>query len=103
MPKDKREAKIYYHSRLREIADIYFFFIIARGLGLIAFAVKFIEQSDLLFCFALVMMVFLLILRMIAYFIRDRNWDLFSNHLVIVNAIEMIAFSFVYYSQLRKL
>ena len=103
MPKDKREAKIYYQSRLREIADIYFFFIIARGFGLIAFTVKFFEQSDLLFCFALVMMVFLLILRMIAYFIRDRNWDLFSNHIVVVNAIEMIAFSFVYYSQLRKL
>ena len=41
IPRDKREAKIYYLSRLYEIGDLYIYFIVAAALSVPEHAVRY--------------------------------------------------------------
>ena len=74
MPRDKREASIYYQSKLVEVSELYPYYLAIYGFGILVFAVPTYYVKRDLFTF-LIMFVNLIwfLIRLTAYCLRKRN------------------------------
>ena len=101
MPKDQREARIYYHSKLYEIADLYVFFNFAKVIGWGAVIQRDTEGIHIIGIFAFSILV-LAIIRIIFYYFMDRSLRLFGCHLVILYGLDIVLFAIQYRINLAR-
>ena len=72
MPKDKREAKIYYQARLNEIAELYPYFQVIMGISIIFEILEFNNKREPFSFMILVLTITFAITRLVAYLFRHR-------------------------------
>ena len=92
MPKDQREARIYYQSKLHEIADTYLLFSIAKWIGFVGVLQRNFEGINIISVFAVSSLILVLI-RIAFYCYKDRSLRLFGYHLVILYGLDIVLFS----------
>ena len=95
MPKDQREARIYYQSKLHEIADTYLLFSIAKWIGFVGVLQRNFEGINIIGVFAVTSLILVLI-RIAFYCFRDRSLRLFGYHLAILYGLDIVLFSIQY-------
>ena len=90
MPKDKREANIYYLTRLNEIAELYPYFQVIVGISIFLEIFEFNKKRDTFSFIILVLTITFAIIRLVAYLFRHRYLKAFSYHLVIIYLLTII-------------
>ena len=100
MPKDQREARIYYQSKLYEISDTYLFFNIAKVIGWGAVIQRDYEGMILISILTLSLLI-LATIRIMFYYFKDRYLRLFGYHLVILYGLDMVLFAIQYHIKIK--
>ena len=68
--KDQREAKLFYQSRLDDIADTYWAMILINVLAMIVYIATLILEGNAYYWIVLVLVTVALFMRVICYFMR---------------------------------
>ena len=92
MPKDQREARFYYQSKLHEIADTYILFSIAKWIGFVGVLQRNFESINIIGIFAMSTLI-LVAIRIAFYYFRDRSLRLFGYHLAILYGLDIVFFA----------
>ena len=67
MPKDRREAKIYYQSKLEEVGDLYFYFLFLQAGLVIVDGIELDKKRDTLSFLILLSTIVVTMVRIFAY------------------------------------
>ena len=102
MPKDQREARIYYQSKLYEISDTYMLFCVAKLISWVAFLQR-INQNIYILSILVMIVLIQVAMRIIFYCFKDRSLRLFGYHLVILYGLEMAISVMLYHIKISQL
>ena len=102
MPKNKREAEIYFKFMLKEVSELYVYFLALGCLTPIGDALEFNDKRNLFSFLSLLATVALLVIRFVSHGFRNRYPRVYSAHLIILYVISQIRYAFVAYYKLTQ-
>ena len=83
MPRDKREADIYYHFKLKEVSELYVYYLGLVCLIPIADAIEFSSKKTLFSFLALVYTLVVTTIRFVSHCFRKRYPRLYNTHIIL--------------------
>ena len=102
MPKDKREAEIYYRFRLKDVSELYAFYLGVVCLIPIVDAIEFNSKRTLFFFLALVYTVVITAIRIVSHCLRDRYPGLYNGHILLFHILGQVRYSVVAYHKFTQ-
>ena len=102
MPKNEREAGIYYQFKLKEVSELYVYYLALICLVPIADAIEFNSSRTLFSFFALVFSLVLLTIRFVSHCFRHRYPRAYNAHILTLYVIGQMRYSFVAYHKLTQ-
>ena len=82
MPKDKREAQIYFDFKLKEVSELYVYFLPLVGLVSLADIAQFNDQRTLFSFIAMLVSLTILTVRIVSHCLRYRYPRLYNAHIL---------------------
>ena len=103
MPKDRREAKIYYQSKLEEVGDLYFYFLFLQAGLVIVDGIELDKKRDTLSFLILLSTIVVTMVRIFAYIKRKSNWGTFMVHMIVLYVFNISRSIISAYLEFREL
>ena len=102
MPKDEREADIYFDFKIKEVSELYAYYLALICLVIIAEALEFNSQRTLFSFFVLLSSLAMLTIRFVSHCLRRRFPITYNSHLLILHIFGQIRFAVVAYIKLTR-
>ena len=96
-PKDKREREIYFNYKIKEISEIYIYYLALIGILLLMEIIQFIQTQTALGFGVLVYTILGFSLRTAAHFHRDSYPRLYNWHIVFFYVLGQLRYAFAAY------
>ena len=101
-PKDKREAEIYYQSRLKDVSELYVYIIGCVFLLIIADVIEFNSNRTVFYFLAMVYTIVVTAIRIFSHCYRLRYPRLYSWHILAFYILGQLRFCIVAYYKLTQ-